>query len=60
MLRWGVKELASRAGISPTTVNRFERELVEPISVTRAAIQRVFEEAGIEFKNGCVCLTPRK
>jgi hypothetical protein len=59
MLRWGVKELAARAGISPTTVNRFERELVEPIGVTRAAIQRVFEEAGIEFKNGCVCLRDR-
>ncbi len=56
MLRWSVKELSSRAGVSPTTVNRFERELVEPIGATRAAIQRAFEAAGIEFEDGCVCL----
>ena len=27
MLRWSVNELAARAGVSPTTINRFEREL---------------------------------
>jgi hypothetical protein len=34
------------------TVNRFEREIAEPIPATRAAIQRAFEQAGVEFTNG--------
>ena len=49
MLRMGVKELAHKASISMTTVNRFERELAEPHRLTLLAIQRVLEDAGVEF-----------
>jgi hypothetical protein len=47
-LEIGVRELASAAKVSPDTVARFERgeELKER---TVEAIQRVFEEAGIQF-----------
>ncbi len=60
MLRWSVSELSTRAGVSPTTVNRFERELAAPIAATRAVIQRAFEDAGVEFQEGCVCYRPQK
>jgi transcriptional regulator with XRE-family HTH domain len=51
-LRWGVRELAVRAGVSAATINGFERESTSPTRATRAVIQRAFEEAGIEFING--------
>jgi transcriptional regulator with XRE-family HTH domain len=59
MLRWSVNELAARAGVSPTTINRFERELAAPIGATRTVIQRAFEDAGIVFDEGCVCYRPK-
>jgi transcriptional regulator with XRE-family HTH domain len=49
LLRWPLKEISHRAGVSVTTVTRFETELATPIPATRAMIQRAYEEAGIEF-----------
>jgi transcriptional regulator with XRE-family HTH domain len=53
-LRWGVRELASRASVSTATIANFEREVTAPTRATRMAIQRAFEDAGIEFTNGRV------
>lgn len=47
-LKWGVRTLAEKAGISPDTVTRAEQG--DDVSVkTWGAIQRAFEEGGIEF-----------
>lgn len=50
-LDWGVRDLAAKAGVSPDTVARLERgEELKPRTVE--AIQRTFEDAGVEFTNG--------
>ena len=51
-LGWGIRDLASRASISATTVTRFENGLAKPNRVTLLAMQRVLEEGGVEFTNG--------
>jgi transcriptional regulator with XRE-family HTH domain len=53
-LKWGVRELAARAGVVMATVVRFEGDLTKPNRATLAAIRRAFEDAGIEFTNGRV------
>lgn len=45
-------EVATRAGISTTGLNNIERGLSDPKASTLLAIQRVLEEAGVEFTNG--------
>lgn len=52
MLDWTQGELAERAGISKTGLNNIERGASDPKSSTLGAIQRVLEEAGLEFTNG--------
>ena len=47
-LGWGVRELAERAGKSPTTIAKFERGN-ELRAETLADIQRALEKAGVEF-----------
>jgi transcriptional regulator with XRE-family HTH domain len=47
-LGWGVRELARRAGISPTTVTRFENGAHTRVD-TVGLIQDVLERAGIIF-----------
>lgn len=51
-LGWGIRELASRASVSATTVTRFENGLSKPNKVTLLAIQRALEQGGVEFING--------
>ena len=51
MLRLGIRDLAKKAGVSPSTVSLFEADKSEPTLKTLRAIQRVFEEAGLEFLN---------
>jgi ribosome-binding protein aMBF1 (putative translation factor) len=46
---WGVRDLAAKAGVSVSTVVRFENEQAEPIRATVEAIQRVLEAKGVEF-----------
>jgi transcriptional regulator with XRE-family HTH domain len=50
-LKWGVREVAQAAKVSPATVTRFETEQAVNAS-TIEAIQRALESAGIEFTNG--------
>ncbi len=47
-LGWGVRELAKRAGISFTTISRFENGAGTQSS-TLAKIQVAFETAGVTF-----------
>jgi len=53
-LGWGVRDLAKRAGVSVTTITRFETEQSDPIRATLTVVQQTFEAAGIEFTNGDV------
>jgi transcriptional regulator with XRE-family HTH domain len=60
-LRWGVRELASKAKVATGTISRFEAgEALQPRTIE--AIRRAFEAAGIEFIDGDqpgVRVTPR-
>lgn len=49
---WSTRELAERANVGATTVNRFEVEARAPIRATLMAIQRALEAAGVEFLEG--------
>jgi transcriptional regulator with XRE-family HTH domain len=47
-LKWGIRTMAARAGISPDTITRAEQG--DDVTVkTWGAIQRALEEGGIEF-----------
>ena len=48
-LGWGVRELASSATLSPDTISRVEQGSTDIGPKTWAALQKAFEEAGIEF-----------
>ena len=47
-LGWGVRDLAGRAGVSPTTVSRYENG-AHTRADTVALLQDVLERAGIIF-----------
>ena len=51
MLGWSAKELADRVGVTRNTIQRLESFDDIPPSRTQSLVdlQRVFEEAGIEF-----------
>ena len=50
-LGWGMRELATKAGLSTNTVARFERgEALKP--ATLSAIRAALEAAGVAFTNG--------
>jgi transcriptional regulator with XRE-family HTH domain len=50
-LGWGVRDLARKAGLSPTTVTRFENGAHTRVD-TLGQIQDVLERAGIIFVPG--------
>ena len=52
LLDWTVQQLAERANISAATIHNWENHRHQPQKVTREAIQKTFEDAGIEFSNG--------
>jgi len=45
-------ELAAGASVSKNTIVDFEKGRSNPVKNNLAAIQRVLEEAGVEFTNG--------
>lgn len=49
MLSWSQNKLARAANVSRSTVTDFERGIRIPVANNIAAIQSVFEQAGIEF-----------
>ncbi len=52
MLQLGVRELAERTGLSPTTISSFERgRTFQPEPQTLEALRRAFEGLGIMFVN---------
>lgn len=59
-LGWGVRELASRAKISASTVNRFETGLSEPNNATLTVLRQALETAGVEFIPGGARLRERE
>jgi transcriptional regulator with XRE-family HTH domain len=50
-VRWGVRELASKAGVAVNTVARIENG-ADAKQSTMDALQRALESAGVEFTNG--------
>jgi len=52
LLKWGVRDVAERAKVTPNTVSRLEQDEPGPRGpqpVTVDAVRRVYEEAGVEF-----------
>jgi transcriptional regulator with XRE-family HTH domain len=47
-LKWGVRDVAREAKVSPATVTRIEADNPANVS-TLAAIRRALEEAGVRF-----------
>jgi transcriptional regulator with XRE-family HTH domain len=50
-VRWGVRELAEKAGVTANTVTRIENG-ADAKQSTMDALQRALETAGVEFTNG--------
>ena len=53
-LGWSASETAKKAGLTRETIERLERSSDIPASRTQSLVelQRIFEEAGIEFLGG--------
>jgi transcriptional regulator with XRE-family HTH domain len=49
LLNWSQDDLASRANVSPRTLNYLEKEMRNPHKQTLDDIERAFADAGIEF-----------
>ena len=49
-LGWSARDLANRAQVGGSTVNRFELGQGTPIPSTVRAMQQALEAAGVEFK----------
>ena len=49
-LRWNQDALAKKAGVSKTTLNRFEQGKSVPYSGTSALLRKTLEAAGIRFQ----------
>ena len=49
-LNWNQDDLAKKAGVSKTTLNRFEQGLSVPYSETSDRLRTTLEEAGIRFE----------
>lgn len=59
-LRWKVKELAAKAGVSAPTIIRFENERAMPVPSTLKVLRLAFEEAGVTFIEDGMKLRRRK
>lgn len=52
LLEWNQEQLAKAAQLSLPAINNIERRITTPRVETMEAIQRSFEEAGVEFTEG--------
>ncbi len=50
-LGWGVRDLASEAGVTANTISRYENG-ADALGETLTKIQRALESAGVIFTNG--------
>jgi transcriptional regulator with XRE-family HTH domain len=50
-IRWGVRDLAAKAGVTANTVTRIENG-ADAKQSTMDRLQRALEAAGVEFTNG--------
>lgn len=48
-LDWTVRDLAERAGVAASTVNRFELGKAEPNTATLKVLRATLEAGGVEF-----------
>jgi len=48
-LNWTVRDLAEKAGVAASTVNRFELGKADPNTVTKRALQATLEAGGVVF-----------
>jgi transcriptional regulator with XRE-family HTH domain len=52
-LKIGLKELAARARVSTVAISKYENnKITRQIPPTNAAIEKAFNELGIEFEDG--------
>jgi DNA-binding transcriptional regulator YiaG len=49
LLNWSLARLAAAASVSESAIDDFELERRQPDSATVGAIQRAFEDVGVEF-----------
>ncbi len=52
LLEWTQEDLAKKSGLSKPSINNIERRIAHPKVDTLLAIQKAFEEAGVEFTDG--------
>ena len=57
LLDWSQRDLADRSLVSVSTIRNFEQGKRETYPVNLAALQRAFEDAGIEFMPGGLRVT---
>lgn len=48
-LGWSMRDLARHAGVSVSTVSRFEATPTDPIDATHRSMRKALEKAGIEL-----------
>ena len=48
-LNWTVRDLAEKAGVAASTVNRIELGKADPNTVTKRALQTTLEAGGVVF-----------
>lgn len=58
-LGWTQDDLAEHSGVSKVTVRNIERGVTDPRVTTMGALQKAFEDAGIEFLENGVTYTTR-
>ena len=49
LLRWSLSKLASAASVPANLIDSFEMERQQPDASTLGALQRTFEDVGVEF-----------
>ena len=58
ILKLSAQKVADAAGVSLSTVQRFEAGASEPMAIVRRAVREALERAGVEFIEGGVRIKP--